>query len=255
MGELPFRVRSLHGLTDTPMKNDVARRLLALNRAFYDQVAEPFAQSRSRPQPGFTLLLDHLPQPCPRLLDVGCGEGRWGRFLQERGVIEQYTGVDFSAELLAKAATNTPGTFLERDISQPGCLEGLGEFAAIACLAVLQHIPGRANRIRLLREMGEHVGERGRILISTWQFLSSARQQRKITDWSVVGLTPADVEPNDYLLSWQKGETAWRYVCLIDLDELTALAQSAGLHLIHTFRSDGQEGDLSLYVILSCQRP
>ena len=237
------------------MKNDIARTLLALNRAFYDQVADPFAQSRARPQPGFTLLLDHLPQPCPRLLDVGCGEGRLGRFLQERGVIEQYTGVDFSPELLAKASPNTPGTFLERDISQPGCLDGLGEFEAIACLAVLQHIPGRANRVQLLREMGEHVGARGRVLISTWQFLSSTRQQRKITDWPVVGLTPDDVEPNDYLLSWQKGETAWRYVCLIDREELTTLAHDAGLQLIYSFRSDGHEGDLSLYAILSCQQP
>lgn len=232
------------------MKNDIARTLLALNRAFYDQVAEPFAQSRSRPQPGFTLLLDHLPHPCPYLLDVGCGEGRLGRFLLERGIIEQYTGVDFSPELLARASASTPGTFLERDISQPGCLDGLEEFDAIACLAVLQHIPGRENRVQLLREIREHVGERGRVLISTWQFLNSVRQQRKITDWSIAGLTPDDVEPNDYLLSWQKGGTAWRYVCLIDLGELTTLAHDAGLQLIYSFRSDGHEGDLSLYAVL-----
>lgn len=166
-------------------------------------------------------------------------------------MIEQYTGIDFSAALLAKAAANTPGTFLERDISQPGCLDGLGQFAAIACLAVLQHIPGRENRVKLLQEMKEHVAERGRVLISTWQFLDSPRQQRKIVDWSQVGIQPDEVEPNDYLLSWQKGSAAWRYVCFIDLDELTALTQSAGLQITSAYRSDGREGDLSLYAILS----
>lgn len=232
------------------LKPETIHQLLTLNRSFYDSVAEPFAQSRARPQPGFSLLLDYLPQPCPHLLDVGCGEGRLGRFLQEREVIEQYTGIDFSAELLAKASVTTTGRFLQRDISQPGCLDGLGQFDVIACLAVLQHIPGRANRVNLLRTMGEHVGERGRVILSTWQFLSSTRQQRKITDWSKVGLTPDEVEPHDYLLSWQKGKTAWRYVCLIDEAELTTLAHSAGLHLSHTFRSDGHEGDLSLYAVL-----
>ena len=233
------------------MKYKVVQDLLTLNRIFYDSVAEPFAQSRARPQPGFTLLLEHLPQPCPHLLELGCGEGRFGRFLLERGVIEQYTGVDFSAALLAKAAANTPGTFLERDISQPGCLDGLGQFAAMACLAVLQHIPGRENRVQLLREMREHVAERGRALISTWQFLDSARQQRKIVDWSQVGLSRDEVETNDYLLTWQRGGTALRYVCQIDQPELTALAQAAGWRLEHHFTSDGQEGNLSLYAILA----
>ena len=232
------------------MKPPITQQLLALNRAFYEQVADPFAQSRARPQPGFALLLEHLPQPCPHLLELGCGEGRFGRFLLERGVIEQYTGIDFSATLLAKAAANTPGTFLERDISQPGCLAGLGQFPAIACLAVLQHIPGRENRIQLLREMKEHVGERGRVLISTWQFLDSPRQQRKIVDWSRVGLSRDEVEMHDYLLTWQRGGTALRYVCQIDQPELTALAQAAGLRVEHHFTSDGQEGNLSLYAIL-----
>lgn len=233
------------------MTPHITQKLLSLNRAFYEQVADPFAQSRTRPQPGFALLLEHLPQPCPHLLELGCGEGRFGRFLWDRGMIEQYTGIDFSAALLAKAAANTPGTFLERDISQPGCLDGLGQFAAIACLAVLQHIPGRENRVKLLQEMKEHVAERGRVLISTWQFLDSPRQQRKIVDWSQVGIQPDEVEPNDYLLSWQKGSAAWRYVCFIDLDELTALTQSAGLQITSAYRSDGREGDLSLYAILS----
>lgn len=233
------------------MTPSVAQKLLALNRTFYEQVAAPFAQSRSRPQPGFTSLLDHLPQPCPHLLELGCGEGRLGRFLLERGAIGAYTGVDFSPALLAHAAATTPGTFFERDISQPGCLDGLGQFPAIASLAVLQHIPGAANRVQLLREMKNHLEAGGRILLSTWQFLDSPRQQRKIVDWSTVGLSQEQVETSDYLLTWQRGEMALRYLSYLNLDTITQLAQQAGLHLHHHFYSDGQEGNLSLYAILS----
>ncbi|MBP7998417.1 MAG: class I SAM-dependent methyltransferase [Chloroflexi bacterium] len=233
------------------MNETIAQQLLALNRSFYDQVAEPFAQSRARPQPGFNLLLEHLPRPCPHLLELGCGEGRFGRFLLDRQAITAYTGIDFSAPLLAKAAALTPGTFLERDISQPGSLEGVGSFTAIACLAVLQHIPGRENRVRLLREIGRHLGERGRVVLSSWQFQTSQRQQRKIVEWATIGLDQSDIEADDYLLTWQRGGTALRYVCLINADETVALAAAAGLTCLHQFRSDGKEGDLSLYSILA----
>ena len=43
--------------------------------------AVPFAASRAAAQPGFVRLLPYLPAGRPRLLDVGCGDGRFGRFL------------------------------------------------------------------------------------------------------------------------------------------------------------------------------
>ena len=233
------------------MKPETAHQLLTLNRSFYDSVADPFAESRARPQPGFTQLLDHLPQPCPHLLDVGCGEGRLGRFLLRRGAIEQYTGVDFSVALLEKAAAITPGIFIERDLAAPGCLDGLGTFDAIACLAVLQHIPGWGNRVRLLQEMKAHVGERGRVILSTWQFMDSERQKRKIVDWAEVGLSQDELEPHDYLLTWQRGQKALRYVHLVDAEETMALAHAAGMQVLHQFRSDGKEEKLSLYSVLA----
>jgi 2-polyprenyl-3-methyl-5-hydroxy-6-metoxy-1,4-benzoquinol methylase len=233
------------------MREEVVERLLALNRAFYDGLAGPFARSREAPPPGFDRLLKELPKPRPRLLDVGCGEGRFGRFLQAHQAVEAYTGVDFSAELLRRAQSRVAGRFVRRDLSRPGCLDGLGDFEVIACLAMLQHIPGRANRRRLLREMKAHLTPGGRIFLSTWQFLDSPRQRRKVAEWQQEGLAAADVEPNDYLLTWQRGGSGLRYVCLIDADETAALAGDSGLRILTHFRSDGREGDLNLYTVLS----
>jgi SAM-dependent methyltransferase len=190
------------------MDDEVAARLLTINRELYRRRAHPFAQSRSHPLPGFERLLDSLPRPCPHLLDLGCGEGRLGRFLLERGVIGRYTGLDFSPELLAIARSTTSGDFYS--------LERFGAFPAITCLATLQHIPGRANRLRLLREVAQHLAPGGRVVLSSWQFAASPRQQRKVAPWAAVGLSPDDVEANDYLLTWQRGGPAFRYVALID---------------------------------------
>ena len=101
--------------------------------------------------------------PCPRFLDVGCGEGRLGRFLMARQRLGWYTGVDMSAALLAIARTITMGDFYERDMSHSGFLQDLGQFQAIACLAAMQHIPGHVNRIQFLQELRAHLHDNGRI--------------------------------------------------------------------------------------------
>lgn len=232
------------------MRLAVVNRLLKLNQNFYEQFADAFAQSRVGEQPGFRQLLNWLPIHPAQLLDVGCGDGRLGRYLQTDGQIQSYTGVDFSQKLLQLAQSQTVGSFYQRDISQPGCLAGLGQFEVVACLATLQHIPGRANRLRLLREMAAHLPAHGRILLANWQFMESPRQRRKLCAWEKIGLTEQNVEAHDYLLSWQRGGMGWRYVCWIDAAETKQLAENAGTFPLHQFYQDGKEGNLNLYTIL-----
>lgn len=232
------------------MDSKIADRLLKLNRDFYSQVAAPFVQSRNHPQTGYPRLLAHLPEVCDTALDVGCGEGRFGRFLHEHLELVSYVGVDFTSELLTAARETTSGEFVQRDISRPGFLDGLGQFDLIACLSTMQHIPGHDGRVALLQEMRRHLTGNGRIILINWQFANSPRQRRKIQPWETVGLTQADVEPNDYLLTWQRGGLAYRYVALIDEQETEILAQKTGCTIHQQFRSDGKEGNLNLYTVL-----
>ncbi|CUS02252.2 conserved protein of unknown function [Candidatus Promineifilum breve] len=227
-----------------------ARRLVDLNARFYEQLAAPFAESRRAPQPGYERLLPYLPRPPLRVLDVGCGNGRFARFLIDQGVAVAYTGVDFSQPLL-ELAGQLSGQFLPRDLSQAQALDGLGQFDLIVCLSMLQHIPGRANRARLLGEMAGHLDRGGRIISANWQFLRSDRQRRKIRPWSEVDIDPALVEAGDYLLSWERGGAGRRYVAHLDESATGELAAAAGLRILDTFLSDGREGDLNLYAIMA----
>lgn len=233
------------------MKDEIVHQLLSLNQDFYAHFAQPFADSRASPQPGFNLLLDHLPEIHGRVLDVGCGNGRFGSFLLSTGETFKYTGIDFTENLLLIAQKNVEGTYLRRDISQVGFLEGVGEFDLIVCLATMQHLPGRRNRIAMLIEMSHHLSKNGRIFLSNWQFLDSPRQRKKIQDWDKLNLVQQEIESGDYLLSWEREGRGLRYVCAIDAQETEQLAEAADLEVLSLFRSDGREGNLNLYAILT----
>ena len=232
------------------MKDEIVQKLLDLNQQFYNTVAVSFDNSRQNPMEGFYDMLAYLPAQQISLCDVGCGNGRYGHFLRQQERLAAYAGVDFSVELLQKARNMVGmGEFFQRDMSKPDFLAGIGQFDVVACIAAMHHLPGRHNRVQLLRELKKHMAENGRIFLANWQFMDSVRQQRKVMDWAEIGLSDADVESGDYLLKWQRGGLALRYACMVDEAETAVLAQEAGLQIEAQFRNDGKEGNLSLYTI------
>ena len=244
------------------MNDLVAQKLLDLNRKFYDTFASSFDHSRQTPQPGFEETLGHLPPPPLNVLDVGCGNGRYGRFLAQSDRLGRYMGVDFSSGLLGFAgdlenlgAWHNNGRLVEiefqdADMSKVGFLQGQGQFDLVVCLSAMQHIPQRIRRVQLLHEMASHLAPNGRLLLGNWQFLASERQRRKLLSWEEAELTDGDVERGDYLLSWSRGGYGERYVCLIDEEETAYMAGLASLQIVHQFRADGREGNLNLYTIM-----
>ncbi|HRJ44432.1 MAG: class I SAM-dependent methyltransferase [Caldilineaceae bacterium] len=241
------------------MRESVRQRLLEVNRHFYAQIAQPFDATRQQATPGLAAILPYFrgagKEPLT-LLDVGCGNGRFARLLDDAGIVCDYTGVDGSADLLALAAAATGELadvqcrFVQADLADPRWSErlGAGPFDRLLCTATLQHLPGYDLRLAVVREFARLCT--GTIILSFWQFLTSERFRVRLIDWSSVGLLASEVEAGDALLPWKQGVQATRYVHQVDEDELRRLAVDAGLDLLHTFRADGKEGDLNLYAVL-----
>lgn len=237
-------------------------RLLALNRQFYADVAEPFHSTRQSWPPGNVRLLDYAPASADvlRALDAGCGNGRFAAVLNSLGRRIRYTGVDANASLLERAEDLVAGlahvdaTFLQADLATRTWTTQLGEpppqFDLVVCLSTLQHMPGQALRSEVMRTLAGLLAPHGRLAVSAWQFLTSPRLAARQIAWESVGVDEADVEPGDALLPWKQDVYANRYVHQIDEDELEALAADAGLALIDTYAADGRTGDLNLYVIM-----
>ena len=230
-------------------------RLIEINRRFYRDFAAAFDSTRARLQPGVEEMLADL-LPAARILDLGMGNGNLYQRLAQAGFQGEYTGLDFSPNLVRIAAgasgSSKKARFEVRDLSAQGWDADLdGSFDRILAFAVLHHLPVALARAVLTR-CRELLAPGGRMLLSCWQFLRSERWRGRIQDWSQVGLDRRALDPDDYLLDWQNGGQGLRYVHFYDEHSLHRLAGSTGFRVCETFYSDGKEGDLGLYQVWEC---
>ena len=233
--------------------NDATRqRLGAINHEFYSTVAEEFDRSRARPWAGWQPLLPHLAMlpPEPRMLDVGCGNGRFGRYLQQHLGTIQYTGVDYSPEMLQMAGERLPDAqLLSRDLVNEA--PPAGPFDLVVCFGFLHHIPGAAQRLELVRALAQAIAPGGLLTFVTWRFADFERLSQRIVPWPV---DLADkVEPNDFLLDWRRGAYALRYCHHFELAEHDKLVRATGLVEIASWCADGPDNAANRFSLL--QRP
>jgi SAM-dependent methyltransferase len=132
-------------------------------RAYYEsfwedapQDPEPWAWARRR-----ALLLGEARRG-DRVLDLGCGAGRFVAALRDAGI--DAVGVELAEAALSRARTNVPGADL-RLVEPDGSLPlDHGSVDLVWCSEVLEHVPDTAG---LLSEARRVLKTRGRILVTT----------------------------------------------------------------------------------------
>lgn len=222
--------------TDQPrwllyMNHDTVRRLNSLNAAFYDQVADSFAQARRRSWPSWDVFfsktnLDHY-QPW-QVADIGCGTARLAGFLQTVQPEFTYRGLDISAKMLAIAKKQfTAGEYQQVDVvekllkNQP-ILDK--QFDLIAVFGVMHHIPGSQYRRQFLQGLASRLKRDGEIWLSFWQPPVPKQLDQKKT-LQQLSLSSDDLEPGDVFLGWQSS-LATRFVHSFNKNEVQGLVES-----------------------------
>ncbi len=259
------------------MDERTAAALGRLNRAFYERFAEDFSRTRRRPWPGWERLLEApgaaelaaLASRRRRILDAGCGNGRFAAFLEERlGSDLDYLGVDASPALLGIAReragdARSTRRFLALDlVADAGAGLPAGPFDLVAALGLLHHVPGAGRRRALLAALARRLAPGGCLALAFWQFGDRERFRRRIVPWETYNRTAAEpIDPNrldehDVLLAWGDAETdplaagRVRYCHWTTPPEAEALARATALETGARFRADGETGDLNLYYLL-----
>ena len=247
------------------MRDETIAQLNQINRRFYLSSAEEFHRTRRGPWPGWRRLLElalpELQHRNPlRLLDVGCGNGRFQELLD--GTVD-YLGIDFSTPLLDRARRLTTSvrssTFLELDLQSESLATRLSSnrYDLIVALGLLHHIPSHAARRGLLADCARLLAPGGLLAVSFWDFQRAPRLQDLLAPWSrarshdAAPIDESDLEPGDHLLHFGQDSASVRYCHYSDPTERQVLISATGLTVRTEFLADGRERDLNHYVLLA----
>ncbi len=222
----------------------------ALNRSFYREHADRFIRKRAHPWPGWKRACAGIGGR-PRVLDVGCGHGRFLRhWIESHGPNLEYVGVDFSPELLKESQRQTQGLlraqdrvrFLEGDVCEIDLPPG--PFDLIVAFGLLHHVAEASRRKDLVRRLAARAGPDGRVVVTVWRVAADPRLAGKSLP------PPSKPLPDDEgrLLSFDG--VGRRYVVAIPEEEVASYPAVAGRAVADRFFSDGATNDLNLYLVL-----
>jgi tRNA (uracil-5-)-methyltransferase TRM9 len=232
------------------MKQSTIEALNAINRRFYETTAVDFDQTRGKAWLGWAQLAESLKAPLS-VLDVGCGNGRFGLFLAEelKGEIA-YHGIDNNAQLLAYAQTAfAPVTNLKARLEASDIVNQAlpdAEYDLVVLFGVIHHVPSAEKRKSFMADLAKRVKAGGMLCFADWRFYEFERFRERLVDWP----EDLEVEQHDYLLDWRRGENALRYCHYVDDVEEQALIAATGLQVVTQYRADGENNAMNSYVLL-----
>ncbi len=244
------------------MQKSTIAQLNQLNADFYTTVANSFDDSRNHYWPGWNQLLAHInPAKIFSVLDIGCGNGRFGMFAKEQFPnLTTYTGLDNNSQLLESAKKHNPtGTFIHSDsivnfLSGAPLMPSEKHYDLIVIFGVMHHIPSFELRAQLLKTAASLLTQTGMLVFTTWQFMEFERFKKKIIDADTLHISKQELEETDYFLDWRRGPNAVRYCHYYTTQEVAKLLQTTHFSKVAEYRADGKEASINAYYLVSPQR-
>lgn len=204
------------------MDPEYAKYLLEKTRQDYDLIADEFSATRQEIWPELTFLFEDYLTEDEKVLDLGCGNGRWFKLFQKKKI--DYIGVDFSERLIKIAKRNYPQTkFQTADILKLPFSNNY--FDKIYSIAVLHHIPSEELRLKSLKEAKRVLKPGGILILTTWKFHEKKELPLlfKYTILKLIGKSNLDFK--DVLEPW--GKKIKRYYHCFSKKELAGLVKRA----------------------------
>lgn len=239
------------------MNPETVHLLNQLNQEFYQTVASSFDETRAAPWAGWFKLLPFikdvsLNRPLLRVLDLGCGNGRFGAFLADQlDCPIAYTGVDSNPLLLKRAEELLGSKRLAYRLEAAdllGTYAPAEQFEIIVLFGMMHHIPSFERRRKLLEDALGWLAADGLLVVTFWAFFEQERLRQHIVDWNAPEVPDIyrhlDLEEGDFLLDWRRDVRALRYCHYVNEDEYRRLL--VGMSLAVSFEADGG----NRYVIL-----
>jgi SAM-dependent methyltransferase len=228
-------------------------QILKLNKDFYELNAQAFSSTREGAWRGWDRLTPYIRKFLVNreatntfsVLDLGCGNGRFYKFLNTNNLKFTYLGVDISTALFKAAAMLNPGAkFVNSDFLQVDSLVKIHrKFDLVVGFGVTHHIPDKNLRAEWFKNLYKLVTDNGMVVMTFWQDEFS---EDKVENTSL------KLDENDYLLKWANNPNALRYVHRYSAEEhaeIEDLVHQSGLSVADRYLADGQSGKSNLYLV------
>ncbi len=205
-----------------------AKKLLIKTKVDYEKIAQGFDETRA----GAKHFKEDLKQliseikPGESVLDLGSGNGRLYELLVDRGI--SYLGIDNCEPLIEKARQRfSAAKFLVGDALDLSFL-GQEKFDRVYAIALLNHIPGKELRLKVLKNIREVLKPNGLLILTTWN-LYQPRYWGKIIKYSILKIIGrVDLDWGDVLVPWHtREEIIYRYYHVFTKKEISRLIDQA----------------------------
>jgi SAM-dependent methyltransferase len=229
-----------------------------LNTKFYQEVFEVWNNDPNYFWAGFWYLYPYLDQLFkninePRILDIGCANGRFFNFLEfcfpEKKFVK--VGIDFVDFPMVNDFE-----FVNLDISKPAFVDWKAEkFDLILMFGVYHHIYGKATRQRITSKVNELLNDRGLFVFTRWNFLMLERLRKHILGPEVLkeyGVTfyLDQYEFGDYYLKWDKNKNSARFANIMDVYEIETMLTNSHLQCFASYYADDKLENRNSYFVV-----
>lgn len=245
------------------MKESTVRKLNDINNDFYKRVEADFDASRKYPWKGWSKILGYIKPTLNkklRVLDIGCGNGRFAKYLIENlGDEIIYTGIDNNKSLLNITKKELESYEIEYKLHNIDIVSEIindklvidNKYDLVVAFGILHHIPSYNLRKTFIKQLIERSIDKGIIVITNWQFTFQDKCKERIVEPTTLGINEYELELNDYLLKWKRGKEAIRYCHYVSEEEIDEiLSKTDNTTLIDKYYSDGKTENLNLYSII-----
>ena len=225
------------------MDKDYAQYLLEKTRQDYNLIAEEFSRTREKPWPELRFLFDDFFTPGEKILDVGCGNGRFFEFCKEKNL--DYSGIDSSEKLIKIAKNSYPeAKFQVADaLSLPF---PSNYFDKVYSIAVLHHIPSNELRLKFLEGAKRVLKPGGLLILTVWDLWWGRGWKLNLKFGISKLLGKSKLDFKDIFVPW--GKTRQRYIHCFTKRELISLTKKAGFKIKKVWRA-GQDPKTNIYLI------